>query len=133
MLPHVTSTLVPIGRRAIRSRVVRFDILFHHSGHRHLPFDILLAVETSILTRVSIKTMRPVGSVGPISGLPGVVRRHGKVEGVVVNSIQTSFLSERMMDLIEAPVAFDRGAELRGRALDFLLKKRPIPFYPQLG
>src|SRR6266446_6463638 len=33
-----------------------------------------------------------------------------KVEGAVVNSIQTSFVSERMIDLIEAAVAFDRGA-----------------------
>jgi hypothetical protein len=52
-----------------------------------------------------------------------------KVEGVVVNSIQTSFVSERMISRhqllsIEAP-------ELSGRAFD-LLKKRPIPFYPQL-
>ena len=43
-------------------------------------------------------------------GPAGAVRRHAKVEGVVVNSIQTSFVSERMIDLIEAPVAFDRGA-----------------------
>jgi len=36
-LPHVTSTLVPIGKRFIRSRVAWFifDILFHHSSHRH--------------------------------------------------------------------------------------------------
>jgi hypothetical protein len=35
------------------------------------------------------------------------VRRHAKVKGIVVNSIQTSCASERMIDLIEAPVAFD--------------------------
>jgi hypothetical protein len=43
-------------------------------------------------------------------GSAGAVRPHAKVEGVVVNSIQTSFVSERMIDLIEAPAAFDRGA-----------------------
>jgi hypothetical protein len=53
------------------------------------------------------------------------VRRHAKVERIVINSIQTSFVSERMlMFWIEAP-------ELRRRAFD-LLKKRQIPFYPQL-
>jgi hypothetical protein len=49
----------------------------------------------------------------------------------VVNSIQTSFASERMIDLTEAPVAFDRGAGAKWPDLD-LLKKRPIPFCPQL-
>jgi len=48
------------------------------------------------------------------------VRRHAKVEGEVVNSIQTSFVSERMIDLIEAPVAFDRGAGAKWPGLQFL-------------
>src|SRR5258707_11421315 len=52
MLPDVTSTLVPIGKRFISSRVAWFifDILFHHSSHRHLRFDILLTVETTTLS-----------------------------------------------------------------------------------
>jgi hypothetical protein len=52
-------------------------------------------------------------------GSAGAVRRHANVEGVVVNSIQTSFVSERMMDLSEAPVAFDRGARAKWRASPF--------------
>jgi hypothetical protein len=38
----------------------------------------------------------------------------------VVNSIQTSFVSECMIDLIEAPVAFDRGAGAKWPGRQFI-------------
>ena len=56
------------------------------------------------------------------------VRRHAKVEEIVINSIQTSFVSERM---IEAGALSIEALELTGRAVN-LLKKRKIPFHPQL-
>jgi len=59
------------------------------------------------------------------------VRRHAKVEGIVINSIQTSFVSERMIDFIEAPALSIEAPELSGRAFN-LLKKRKITFYAQL-
>ena len=46
----------------------------------------------------------------------------------MINSIQTSFVSERMIDLIGGSI---EAPQLRRRAFD-LLKKRQIPFYPQL-
>ena len=66
-----------------------------------------------LITDVAISASRAIE--GPVItttdlGSAGAVRRPAKVEGVVVNSIQTSFVGKRMMELIEAPVAFDRGA-----------------------
>jgi len=60
-------------------------------------------------------------------GSAGAVRRPAKVEGVVVNSIQTSFVGKRMMELIEAPVAFDRGARAKWRGHQFI-EEEATPF-----